>query len=380
MRILYCIASFSSKGGTEKVLSSKASHLAEKGNEVYVLISEQHEKPFAYDLSGKVTLIDLRISSYLKSKIKGISFLQNIFILREIYAEKISEINPDVIVVLERGYEDFVIPYIHKRIPKIREYHFSRKASEFLESTMDFKTKLKAKFIRKVYENQYKKYDSVVCLTEKDKASWPHLKNLKVIPNIVDDIKENKLIELTERPQKIIAVGSMTGDRKGFLEMIDIWKSFATHYPQWTLHIYGDGSYRKNYEAQIKKMNLGKSIFLEGVNNNIREKYQESQIFLMTSKGEGLPMVIIEAQQNGVPVVVYDCYSGPSDIIKNNFGGFLIPMNDKKVFSEKLKMLLDDQELRKQKSSEAIENAKRYSANRIMPLWENLFKELKYKY
>jgi len=376
MKILYCISSFSAKGGTEKVLSSKAAYLAGKGHDITILISDQHNKPYAYGLPKNVTVRDLKITGYLKNKLKGADFLRNIITLRKIYSKEVAIINPDIIVVLERGYEDFIIPYIHTKIPKVREYHTSRKASEFFESSMPLIQRLKAKMVRLFYEKQYRKYDKFIILTQKDASSWRHFDNVEIIPNMVENVESEIQVEFVQKSKKLIAVGSMVADRKGFSETIKIWSELAPKFTDWTLHIYGDGPYRNIYEKQIKSLGINRQIFLEGVTDKIDEKYKESQIFLMTSKGEGFGMVIIEAQQNGLPVIVYDCFSGPSDILKDDIGGFLIPMNNKEEFKIKLTKLLEDINLREMKSQEAIKNAARYNPKAIMPMWEKLFIEL----
>lgn len=376
MRILYCIASFSAKGGTEKVLSSKASYFAENGHEVTILISDQHDKPFAYPFSDKIKIQDLRITSQLTGKIKFIGFFQNILTLRKIYENEIRKINPDVIIVLERGYEDFVIPYILKDIPKIREYHFSRKASEFLESKLNTLQKYKKKILRKIYEYHYKKYDKLVLLTKKDQQSWSGYPNTIVIPNVVEFSENQSEKKLTERPKNIITVGSMADDRKGFSTLINIWSKLEKEFPEWSLNVYGDGVYRKNYEKMIQNLNL-KNIILQGSTNQISEKYNESQIFVMTSNGEGLPMVIIEALSQGLPVVAYDCYCGPSDILRENNGGFLIDFGNENQFVEQLKKLMSEESLRENKSTEAYEVSKNYGFKEIMPKWINLFNKLK---
>lgn len=376
MKIVYCIASFSSKGGTEKVLSSKASYLAENGHEVTVIVSDQHEKKWAYSLSAKVRVIDLQITRKIKGRIKYVGFFQNVLQLRKTYNEELKKINPDVIIVLERGYEDFVIPYILPHIPKIREYHFSRKASENLENQLAFIQKKKRKLLRFFYESQYKRYDSLVLLTEKDKQFWRNWRNITVIPNIIDgSFLDEYDFDITKREKKIIAVGSMVEDRKGFSTLINIWSKLENKFPEWEFAIYGDGPYRSKYEEQIVRLGV-KRLIMPGVSDVIHEKYQESQLFLMASKGEGFGLVLIEAQSKGLAVVSYDCYSGPSDILLNNMGGFLIPMGDEKEFMDKLEALLKNDELRIEKSKEALVNAQRFSTSSVMPLWIQLFDSL----
>lgn len=338
MKIVYCIASFASKGGTEKVMTTKANYLAAHGHEVTVVISDQHSKPYAYSLDTRVKCIDLSISRILSGKIKGLSFFLNVSKLKKVYQEVFDQITPDVIIVLERGYEDFVIPKTAMNIPKVREYHFSKRASIDLEKVLPFGSKLKSRIIRKLYESRYNKYDAFVILTQKDSASWKNMNNVTIIPNVMENVSSDPTIDLLTRPKKAIAVGSMVGDRKGFSSLITIWSKIADDYPDWTLDIYGDGPFRINYENQIMALGVQEKIILHGVSNSISEKYLESQLFLMTSKGEGFGLVIVEAQQFGLPVVVYDCYSGPSDVIIDDFGGYLIGMNKADDFEKKIEI------------------------------------------
>jgi len=376
LKILFCIPSLASTGGMEKVITNKANYFAEILNyEVTILISDQNDKPYNFLISKKINCIDLKINKQIVSNIKGISFLKNILSLRKLYTKKIQEINPDIIIVPERGYEDFVIPYICKSIPKIREYHFSRKASEILEKEMPLSARIKSILIKKLYFLQFKKYDRLVVLTEKDKKEWRYIKHITAIPNYIEAVEFPKN-NILHRKKRVIAVGSMHNDRKGFSSLIHIWAKLNQHCLDWTLHIYGDGIYKSTLQQLIDKLNLQSNIFLEGNSNVINEKYQEAQLSLFASKGEGFGMVIVEAQQNGLPVIAYDCYCGPSDIIKNNKGGFLIPIHDEISFVKHCQLLLNDNELRKSKSEEAYKNSIRYNQKNIIPLWEDLFSNM----
>ncbi|MEP1488771.1 MAG: glycosyltransferase [Algibacter sp.] len=373
--ILFCIPSLANTGGMEKVVVAKANYFADMiGHNVTIFISDQDNKPLSFLVSKNVTYKDLKINNYISGGIKGVSFLKNILTLRKLYTKEINKINPDIIIVPERGYEDFIIPYICKPIPKVREYHFSRKASELLEKELPLSKRLKSRLIKQFYFKQFKNYSHLVVLTEKDKMEWNKIKNISVIPNYIEstNFDENNILK---RPKKVISVGSMHDDRKGFSSLINIWSKLDNP-SLWTLHIYGDGNYKPILQEQIKKLNLENKVFLEGNSNVINEKYQESQLFLFASKGEGFGMVIVEAQQNGLSAIAYDCYCGPSDIIQKNQGGHLIPMNDEEAFIKHCELLLNDDILRKSKSEEAYANSKRYNKQNIMPLWDDLFSKL----
>lgn len=373
--ILFCVPSLASTGGMEKVITAKANYFAEVLDyEVHIFISDQNKKPITFAISNKINCVDLNINQYTSNKIKGISFLKNLKTLKAVYSKEILKINPDIIIVPERGYEDFIIPNICKHIPKIREYHFSRKASALLEKEMPLVARIKSVLIKQFYFLQFKKYDSFVVLTAKDKNAWQKIKNITVIPNYISE-NNSAVNDLLNRPKRVISVGSMHNDRKGFTTLINIWSKLNTTAP-WTLHIYGDGAIKEQLQNQIKRLNLQESVFLEGNSKVINEKYQESQLFLFTSKGEGFGLVLVEAQQNQLPVVAYDCYCGPSDIIKNNIGGFLVPMDDENNFIKQCELLLNNDTLRASKAIEAFENAKRYNKERIMPLWIKLFNTL----
>jgi glycosyltransferase involved in cell wall biosynthesis len=87
-------------------------------------------------------------------------------------------------------------------------------------------------------------------------------------------------------------------------------------------------------------------------------------------------MVIIEAFSLGLPVIAYDCYCGPSDIIKDDKGGYLIDFDDEEQFLKKLEFLMNNDDVRIMKSSEAQKISKSYYLEEIMPLWLSLFKNI----
>lgn len=109
---------------------------------------------------------------------------------------------------------------------------------------------------------------------------------------------------------------------------------------------------------------------------NIKDKYLESSIMLLTSRSEGFGMVLIEAMECGLPCVSFDCPSGPADIIKNDEDGFLINLEDVNAMTDKISLLIENKELRKTMGEHAKKNVKRFSPDNIVRLWDELFKSL----
>ena len=158
--------------------------------------------------------------------------------------------------------------------------------------------------------------------------------------------------------------------------MIDIWELFHKSHPEWTLEIIGNGGLKSELENRIKAKGLQDSICLSGTSLDIQNKYNESSVLLMTSRHEGLGMVLIEAQACGVPVIAYDVPCGPAEIIHDGEDGFLIKDGEIDDFVKKLSHVATNENLRHKMGNAAYLNAQRYSEDAIMAQWEDLFHEL----
>jgi len=96
----------------------------------------------------------------------------------------------------------------------------------------------------------------------------------------------------------------------------------------------------------------------------------------MTSRTEGLPMVLLEAQGCGLPIVSFDCETGPSDIISDNTNGFLIDCYDTDKMVKKISLLCADYDLRLKFGQQALENVEKFRPESINSKWEDLFRKL----
>lgn len=128
----------------------------------------------------------------------------------------------------------------------------------------------------------------------------------------------------------------------------------------------------KKFRKKIKKYGLEDKIFLKGIEENIGSKYLESSIYIMTSRFEGMPMVLLEAQSYGLPIVSFDCPCGPKDIITNGKDGYIINFGNIEEMVNKILKLMENYDLRKNFSKNAIKNVDKYSKDKIIKKWENL--------
>lgn len=158
-----------------------------------------------------------------------------------------------------------------------------------------------------------------------------------------------------------------------------MWASIVKECPDWRLDIYGQGEDENKMKKQIHDLNLQTSVFINIPSPQIELCYLQSSLLLMTSRYEGWGMVLTEAMQCGVPAVAFSCKCGPQDIIKDKEDGLCIPINQKELFIKSTINIMKDSELRKTMGEKARKNIQRYSIEKIMPIWNNLFNNLKTK-
>jgi glycosyltransferase involved in cell wall biosynthesis len=376
MRILYYIGAITGKGGVERLLSEKTDYFINQlGWEVHIMTEDQRGRKMPYLFHKNTKFHDIQASLYSpKFNIKGISYWLMVRKMRKLVEQKLTKISPDIVSVVDIGFSDFVIPHICKNIPKIREFHFAKEAAVNLSKEMPLLKRVHYLTYRALYYRQFKKYTSLILLTERDYKAFGSPANGYVIPNIAGN--SQALPRIPHTTKKIITVGSMHDDRKGFSTLIEIWSQIKEKHSDWSLHIYGDGQYRSIYQEEINQKQLEKHVFLEGMTNEVESKMRESDFFVLTSKGEGFAMVLVEAQSQYLPVISYDTPCGPSDIVNNNEDGFIVKMNDTADLVKKICLLIENEDLRFKMGSRAHENSLRYSVENIMPVWVEHYNKL----
>ncbi|MEE1089942.1 MAG: glycosyltransferase, partial [Paludibacteraceae bacterium] len=109
---------------------------------------------------------------------------------------------------------------------------------------------------------------------------------------------------------------------------------------------------------------------------NPQEYYDRGAILCMTSSTEGLPMVLIEAQTNGVIPITYNSYASAADIIEDGENGFLVKAFNEDEYVEKLTLLMRDEELRLRMAESAMASVRKFDSRKIAQQWIDLFEKL----
>jgi glycosyltransferase involved in cell wall biosynthesis len=357
-------------GGIERVLSIKANFLANKEDyRISIITSEQKGKAACYDFDQDIAFTDLNINYNRK---KSYFHPENLIkVPLHIYRLKrrISRLKPDVIVVCSHSTDTFFVPLVFSQTPTVKEFHYSKFIEIKKRANPDgFLKKLFLKFSDYI-ECRYTK----LVVLNKDEAEYYRSENVAIIPNPATF----NLDHLPLQREKVAIAAGRIAQVKGFEMMIEAWSRIFPMAKEWELHIYGEGeeTYKTELQEKIRKLGLDKTVFLKGQTNKLQEKLLSAGIYLMTSRNECFPLVLLEAQACGLPVVAYDCPHGPRNILDGE-SGILIPMGNAEMFSNAVLKLMRDHDSLEDLRKKAQENVKKYRLNEVMPLWEAMFRKL----
>jgi glycosyltransferase involved in cell wall biosynthesis len=377
MKIAYCIPLIDGTGGMERVLSLKANYLAENfGYHIFIILTDQKDSPPFYTFSPNIQIINLDINyEELWSK----TFLVRIFIYlmkqkkyKKALNKILKEIKPDITISMLRREVNF-INSINDGSLKIGEFHFNKESYRDYRRSIPFKPlqKIATSWGMSQLTRKLKKLSKLIVLSYEDKKKWAELDNVTVIYNPLPFFPD-QIAPLTQK--EVIAVGRYTY-QKGFDLLIEAWKIVHEKHPDWQLHIYGGGK-GESLLNQIHVFDLDNSCFLERPVKNIEEKYLESSIFVLSSRYEGFPMVLLEAMSCGVPPVSFDCLTGPKEIIKDRKDGLLVENGNIEELAQKICYLIENEDLRKEMGRQARISSERFKIEHIMDQWKELFDTL----
>lgn len=374
MKIFYIYTALLTKGGADRVLTEKANWLSEHGYEVGIITDSQMGRPPIFPLSPKVKLINLDIDF---SKEYG----HNLFLRTYLYYKLMKKYKRKLRVVLDTAKPDIIITTmgrdldfltsLYKNAIIIGEAHTTKKflRNFHLLEQQGFPYNLIAWYWRRKMDNNVRKLKGVVLLTKEDAQSWQGITRTYVIPNPLPFEPKDAS---DHHNKQAIAVGRYNNS-KGYKYLITAWQIVHKKHPDWTIHIYGSGELEDKVKSLIEIHNLQDTMLMHKPTDNIREKYLESSICVVSSRYEGFSMVILESMTCGVPVVSFDCPYGPRNIICNGKDGILVEHLNTQAMADNICLLIEHPELRKEMGKKAQINIQRFSRDRVMRLWTDLF-------
>lgn len=341
MRILFVINSLKPRSGTERVAVELANYLASfQNNDIVIVNRDTDENHVAYPINEKIRVLPLT-GSYL-------DFFKKL-------KETVKNNKYDILITHNMGRLTLLCLWLSKLVKVVSLEH-----SSFVSRSV---------LVRFFSYILYKKVYQVIALThhEYEKFSEIH-DNVLRIPNFSSYYDPCR--NISENKRKIaISVGRLD-ENKNTIHILKAWHKKIDSLQEWELHIYGDGDQKGSLVKFVNENNLS-NVYFKGVTREPNRVYDEACFFIMSSKFEGLPMVLIEAQCFGLPIISYNCPHGPSDVIHDQENGFLVRNQDVDALAEAIEELALSPDLLRKFSENSLINAKNYQPEKILDIWNN---------
>ncbi len=344
MRVLFVISSLTS-GGAERVLTRLANYWISKGWSVTILAILSHDKDF-YILNKQIEVIslDIRYKNFIFNNLWYLYGIRN---------------------TIKKGDFNVVISFLSIINILTLISSIGLKIPVIISERNNFYA-LRSKFWRILRRLIYPLADNLVVLSKYDYNKYTFVNKKKIIFNPLSNLID---VKLEDKEKIILAVGSLT-KQKGYnrffkaLSLIDL--------KDWKVLIIGEGPKENELNSILNELNLSDKVKLIGRRKDINEFYKKASIFVLSSFWEGFPNVLSEAMGMGVACVSFDCITGPSNIIEDEFNGFLVEQNNIDMLSKKISLLIDNIELREKFFYNGLKIRDRLNIEKIVCDWEDI--------
>lgn len=219
------------------------------------------------------------------------------------------------------------------------------------------------------YIYQFLKLYNTIVLCQKDADSY-RTYDSRLNPTVI----YNPLTLQPGKPsagnsKRFLAVGRFSAKHKGFDLLIDAFHLFAQKNEEWTLDIVGEGPEVELYRKKITVNKMENRIWLHPFTNNIQAYYTQAQVYVLSSRWEGMPLVLVEAMSHGLPIISSDL-----PVSKEIMGDFALYFQNGNIEQLAERLQEATQLDWKKKSAEAFAIAQRFNIDRIAEQWRNILK------
>lgn len=342
-KICFIIDSIKNSGGRERVISLLSNEFS-KENDIYILVLDDCNKSF-YKLEEKIKIINLNG----KNKIDILVKLNKFF-----------KVNKEMIyITLSMRYLNLFVGVAST---------FTNSKIIATEHCDYFTTPKLVRGLKRVF---YKNFKYVVTLTEKDRDIIKKWFDKCIQINNPCSFKGEKVSKYKNKI--LLNVGRLT-EQKGQDMLLKAWS--LVNKQDWKLRIVGDGELKTSLINEAKELNISDSVEFVNPTKNIEEIYAKADIFVLSSRWEGLPMVLIEAMSCGLPCISFDCETGPRQLISNKKNGFLVEPNNIRSLSNKIQYLIENENRIIEMGKNSIEKSKEFDICNISHKWYELIEKI----
>ncbi|MFE4700665.1 glycosyltransferase [Streptomyces sp. NPDC056738] len=237
----------------------------------------------------------------------------------------------------------------------------SHESYEYSRTTSRFRRVLK----------HYKDVDRMLALTREDADLWigQGMNNASFMPNPLPFMPE---VPSPRTGNAVVSVGRLT-DQKGIDMLLDAWAEVAPLHPDWRLRIYGSGEDEEILRKQCTALGLDESVDWMGRTSDVPGALRGGSVFVLSSRGEGFPLALMEAMAAGLPCAAFDCAPGVHEIVRDGEDGLLATLGNTGELARRLDTLMSDKALRDSMGDAARANVQRFTTQEVVRRWEELF-------
>lgn len=360
-RITFLISSLSG-GGAEGVCVNVANGLADKGWKVNLVVLHLNNSAYQNRVSDKVNLIVLGVNHARDSSLA---------LLRYIRKNK-----PKTILVF--NYELPVILVMLRTLFRFKTKIITRNINTLSQKQALAKGFWLKYVVKPLVNKFYIKADHIInqceAMREDLVALYPHTSNKSsVIYNPlakhIEDYAMANDLRGGEKHDYLLCVGRLE-KQKAFHLAIEAFAKLSSDYPNLRLKIIGKGSLEHDLKQLVSDLGIEHRVDFEGFQKDMIPYYLHAKATVLTSLYEGFPNVLLESIGLGIPVVAFDCASGPKEIIINDTNGYLVKDKCLIDLNDKLRLALN----KKWDPSVILETVKPYYLENIVHKYIQCFK------
>jgi glycosyltransferase involved in cell wall biosynthesis len=364
MKVMFVIQSMVA-GGAERVAATLINHWVNAGDDLTVtLVTVASPETDFYEVDKRVARVALDLSCPTRSWRHFL--VKNLRIVRRL-RQLMRHIEPDVVL----SFLDYVnlrvlLAALGTRIPVVVEEHIDPEQSMI------------GKMVGVLRWLLYRRASAVVVLTS-EITQWARrivsMNKIHVIPNPISDQFLMASSRVPGRGHRIVGMGRLEA-QKGFDLLLRAFAHCAKAHPDWTLDIVGEGSERDRLRALADDLGIADKLRLPGIVKHPERLLQQADLFVLSSRYEGFPMALLEAMTCGLPVVSFDCRTGPREMIKNGVNGLLVAPDDVDALAEAMARLMGSEDERKRLGKQAVAVANEFSVARVAQMWRSVFDQI----
>ena len=337
------------RGGAERVISIIANELVKRNWEVHIVTLLFGL--IGYKLNPDINVIDISI----EKRNQVLDTPRLIRTMRRI----VKDISPDAVVSFMLTIN--IVTWLATRFMRVKFIPSER------NDPSTGRGKIKHWLSCRAYAASYK----TVFQTERAKGFYSKKiqSNGIIIPN---PIQVDNCCNV-ERKHKIVSVGRLEVQKNRRL-LIESFSDIHRMHPEYSLHIYGEGSQEAELRHLIIDLDIGDCVILHGNVNDVQHQIADAEMFVLSSDYEGLSNALLEAMMMGLPCISTNC-AGADEAIENEVNGLIIPTRDRQAMTEAIEKLISNKDMRIEFARKAIDHSRKFLVTNVVDQWEKLIQE-----